>query len=250
MIMSSPALYIHDEIVHNKEAARIILPIVFKFVNPSSVIDIGCGLGTWLAVCEELGVKDYLGIDGDYVNTKMLTFPMSNFRTTDLRNKFDFNRKFDLVICLEVAEHIQESSTDNLIKSLVKHGDTILFSAAIPGQGGQNHVNEQWPKYWQEKFKPHGFYFHDVIRPKIWDNAKVEWWYRQNIFLVNRTPPDDPLFNSLEIVHPELFKQKINDGLEFYNSILSGKQGVKLSLQIFVNALIYATKVFFGKTLK
>lgn len=250
MIMSSPALYIHDEIVHNKEAAGIILPIVFKFVNPTSVIDIGCGLGTWLSVCEELGVKDYLGIDGDYVNMKMLTFPTSHFRTTDLRNKFDFNRKFDLVICLEVAEHIQESSTDNLIESLVKHGDMILFSAAIPGQGGQNHVNEQWPKYWQEKFKHHGFYFHDVIRPKIWSNAKVEWWYRQNIFLVNRTAPDHLPFNSLEIVHPELFKQKLNDGLEFYNSILNGKQGIKLSLQIFVNALIYATKVFFGKTLK
>src|SRR5688572_19921778 len=104
--MNSEILYVHDEIVHNKNAARIILPLVFELVKPTSVLDVGCGLGTWLSVCDEFGVKDYLGVDGDYVERTKLTILESKFLSVDLRNRFTTKRKFDLVICLEVAEHL------------------------------------------------------------------------------------------------------------------------------------------------
>ena len=46
-----------------------------------------------------------------------------------------------------------------LVATITKHGDAVLFSAAIPGQGGQDHLNEQWPEYWQKKFEVNGYYF-------------------------------------------------------------------------------------------
>jgi 2-polyprenyl-3-methyl-5-hydroxy-6-metoxy-1,4-benzoquinol methylase len=60
----------------------------------------------------------------------------------------DLEKEFDLVVSLEVAEHLPASAADQFVNTLVKHGKKILFSAAIPGQGGQDHLNEQWPDYW------------------------------------------------------------------------------------------------------
>ena len=139
-----------------------------KVPEGSKVLDVGCGIGTWLKAFEECGVKDYLGLDGNHVNRSLLKIPAEKFRVQNLLESFRLNRKFDLVISLEVAEHLDEKISDQFVKGLVEHGETIVFSAAIPYQSGQNHVNEQWPAYWQQKFEKHGYYFHDVIRPKIW----------------------------------------------------------------------------------
>jgi len=240
--MNSEILYVHHEIIHNKNAARIILPLVFELVKPTSVLDVGCGLGTWLSVCDEFGVKDYLGVDGDYVERAKLTILESKFLSADLRNRFTTKRKFDLVICLEVAEHLPESSADVLVDTIVEHGDSVLFSSAIPGQGGQNHINEQWVEYWQAKFEARGFYFHDVIRPKIWNNENVELWYRQNIFLITRYQPNPDLISPLSIIHPELFEKKLKNQEEYYDSLVTGKQGIRIAIRIFLASIIYKIK--------
>jgi SAM-dependent methyltransferase len=242
--MSSEILYVHEELVHNKRAARAVLPHVFQFIKPASVLDVGCGLGTWLSVCEELGVRDCLGIDGDYVDMKKLAIPLAQFRTFDLRKAFNLSKKFDLVISLEVAEHLPESSADDFVKSLVAHGDTILFSAAIPGQGGQNHINEQWPEYWQSKFNQHGFYFHDVIRPEIWADPAIDIWYRQNMFMVKREKPSSRFV--LSAVHPELFNMHISIKDEYISSLTAGKHGVKASFLVFFNSLKVKLKSLLG----
>ena len=144
--------YIHTEAIHNLSAPRVIVPIVLEMIKPNSILDVGCGIGTWLKVFEEYGVDDYLGIDGDYVDRSTLKISEKRFLPNDLRKRWSLNRKFDLVVSLEVAEHLPEEVADLFVSTLSAHGDTILFSAAIPGQGGQNHVNEQWPTYWQKKF--------------------------------------------------------------------------------------------------
>ena len=117
------------------------------------------------------------------------------------------NRKFDLAICLEVAEHLPESSAEGLIQSIVKHADVIMFSAALPGQGGQNHINEQWPHYWQALFEKYDYEMIDFFRSKIWNNQKIERWYRQNMFLVVRkghSLSSEGDTNALSLIHPEL----------------------------------------------
>lgn len=205
--------YFHEEEIHNTSSSKIILPIVLDLINPKSVLDLGCGIGTWLSVAKDLGISDVLGVDGDYVDRSLLSkyLSESEFESHDLSHPLDLGNKYDLCICLEVAEHLPEYSANILVANLKEHSDLILFSAAIPGQGGQNHVNEQWPNYWAEKFSKHGYVFLDIIRPLIWDNPKVDYWYKQNIFLIIKDSHE--LLNnfassSLSLVHPELYNAK------------------------------------------
>jgi hypothetical protein len=185
---------------------------------------------------------DYIGIDGDYVDHSMLKISPARFQSHELSKTFNLTRKFDLVISLEVAEHIDERSSDTFVESLIKHGDVLLFSAAIPGQGGQLHLNEQWPEYWQEKFARHGFYFHDVIRPEIWANDRVDFWYRQNMFLITKEKPEPSALRLLSVVHPELYKLRLNNEKEYQQNLVDGKQGLRVSSAIFFNAIIFKLK--------
>lgn len=206
-------MYIHKEIIHNKNSATEILPLIFELFQPKSIIDVGCGTGTWLKVADELGVGEILGVDGDYVELSRLHIPQEFFQSHNLDNPLSISRKFDLVLCLEVAEHLSGENAERFVQDLTKLGNVILFSAAIPNQGGQGHKNEQWPCYWQEKFAKRGFLFYDEIRPKVWNNGKVDWWYRQNLFLVAR---DDnklnltPVSTPMPLIHPDLYAAKIN----------------------------------------
>ena len=119
---------------------------------------------------------------------------------------FLLGRTFDLVQTLEVAEHLDEASADTFVDSLARHGDTILFSAAIPGQGGTHHVNEQWPSYWAEKFARAGYTAYDVIRPRIWADPQVQVWYRQNMLLFARSRVFEGAQPRLDLVHPDLWR--------------------------------------------
>jgi SAM-dependent methyltransferase len=201
--------YIHDDVVHNFNAAREVLPLAMELCKPTSILDVGCGTGTWLKVAQELGIQDIQGVDGNYVDRNMLKISNNHFYPHDLNTPFSLNRKFDLAICLEVAEHLLPEAANDLVSSLTKHSDLILFSAALPGQGGQHHINEQWPSYWQKLFAEKGYEMQDVIRMKIWNNPKIERWYRQNIFLVvNKNHPLAKGENkdALSLIHPELFE--------------------------------------------
>jgi SAM-dependent methyltransferase len=201
--------YIHDDVVHNFNAAREVLPLVMEMCKPASILDVGCGTGTWLKVAQELGIEDIQGVDGNYVDRNMLKISVSHFQPHDLNTPFSLNRKFDLAICLEVAEHLLPEAAKDLVSSLTKHSDLILFSAALPGQGGQHHINEQWPSYWQKLFDEKGYEMQDVIRMKIWNNQKIERWYRQNIFLVvnkNHSMAKGENREALSLIHPELLQ--------------------------------------------
>ena len=151
--------------------------------QPRGIIDVGCGNGSWLSAVKELGVKEVLGIDGIYVGDKEIKVDKSEFLKKDLTIGFDLKKRFDLAISLEVAEHLPENKSDTIVDILVKHSDVILFSAAIPGQGGQYHFNEQWPEYWNKKFRDRGYVAYDILRDQFWDNDNVFWWYKQNILL-------------------------------------------------------------------
>jgi SAM-dependent methyltransferase len=206
--------YIHSEAIHNTGAANEVLPYVFDLLHPGGVVDVGCGTGSWLKVAKQLGAKEILGIDGIHVEKSMLCINEDEFLQHDLTLPLPAGTKYDLAICLEVAEHLPEVAADNIITILCAHSDIVLFAAALPGQGGQFHINEQWPAYWQEKFKRNGFSAYDILRAPFWDNSKVDWWYKQNMFLyikegagpvLNiRDSADLPVF-----IHPELFDDKL-----------------------------------------
>ncbi len=196
-----------------RRSAREIVPFVMGLVQPKSVIDVGCGVGTWLSVFMQYGVEDMLGIDGEYVDRQMLEIPEANFMPFDLRKPLRIDREYDLAVSLEVAEHLPEQHAQQFVDSLSRLAPVILFSAAIPFQGGTDHVNEQWPDYWVSQFRQKGFVGLDCIRWRVWRNENVEWWYAQNAFLVvreehlNRCPPLSmehryPSCDPLAVVHP------------------------------------------------
>jgi SAM-dependent methyltransferase len=167
----------------SRQSAERVLPIILAAVQPRTVIDVGCGVGTWLAVLTESGVADVWGIDGDYVDRSLLQIPQQRFLPHDLTMPIHLERRFDLVLCLEVAEHLPADSAPTLIGSLVSLGPVVLFSAAIPYQGGTHHVNEQWPEYWARHFAARGFVPVDCLRRRIWQLEEVQWYYAQNILL-------------------------------------------------------------------
>lgn len=168
-------------------SAKEIVPLILELVRPGSVIDIGCGAGTWLSVFKEFGIEEICGVDGDYVDAKILKIPKEQFLSLDLSKPFHLGRQFDLVLSLEVAEHLPPESAGIFIDSLTKLGPVVLFSAAIPHQGGTQHMNEQWPDYWAKLFQHKGYVAIDCIRKTIWQNSNVEWWYAQNLLLFVRT---------------------------------------------------------------
>lgn len=166
-------------------SARNMLPHVIRMFSPGSVIDIGCGVGTWLSIFKELGVARTLGVDGAYVDQSQLLIDRDTFRSHDLSQPLKLDETFDLAVSLEVAEHIAPSSAQTFVDSLVRAAPLVLFSAAIPhqGGGGGDHVNEQWPEYWIERFAKCDYVAYDCIRSLVWDDPSVAYYYAQNAFV-------------------------------------------------------------------
>jgi SAM-dependent methyltransferase len=230
--------YIHDEISHNMTTPNIVVPLVMELISPKSVVDIGCGIGTWLRAFKNNGVKEILGLDGQWCNRDLLHkyIESHEFRCVDLEQPIHLEKKYDLVISLEVAEHLSEQAADIFIQSLVNAGNIILFSAAIPGQGGFNHINEQWPQYWADKFKNHGYKSYDIIRKNIWNYTEIERHYKQNIFLVahNSVKIDYEESEILPLVHPDVFK--------YINKIVQGKRGISFYCPLLIKSIINKIK--------
>ena len=162
----------------------IVLTEALKALPPChSAVDFGCAVGTWLKGLEKYEIADIRGYDGKWVDQSKLLIPKESFFAIDFDKPMEIDRKFDLAISIEVGEHLQESSADAFIENITKSADFVLFSAAIPFQGGENHVNEQWPDYWNTKFNRFGYICIDCIRKKLWNNDDVIDFHRQNILL-------------------------------------------------------------------
>lgn len=179
----------------SSRSARTVLPLVLAGMSVRSVLDVGCGAGAWLHEYAALGVHDALGVDGEYVRPEQLLIPGERFLAHNLAQTFDLGRRFDLVQCLEVAEHLPAAHAGTLVDNLTRHGDCILFSAAVPGQGGEYHVNEQPHEYWRDLFAARGYRLFDWLRPQLRERREVEPWYRYNLLLfiqdrhIPRLPP-------------------------------------------------------------
>lgn len=228
----------HEKTVYS---ANTILTLLLQKIPPvNSAIDLGCGVGTWLSVLRDKGIKEIKGLDGSWVDQNLLAIPADCFEQVDLSRKIKPQKKYDLAISLEVAEHLPSSQAKEFVLTLTELSDFVLFSAAIPFQGGKNHFNEQWQSYWVNLFQEAGYLVYDFIRPKIWNDNQIPVWYRQNILFfvdshkaaavletdglnVNQMP--------LDIVHPDLFIDKMQKHKSlkgsfklFYRSLIAGSK--------------------------
>jgi hypothetical protein len=168
-------------------AAGKIIPLLRRSLKVASVADIGCAQGVWLKIWQDAGVNEIRGVDGDYVQGANLKIAPELFTSADLSKSLDLGRKFDLVQSLEVAEHIERKYADQFVQNLASHAEKyILFSAAVPGQGGEYHVNEQPYEFWRGRLERHGFEAYDFLRPLILHDRRISFWYRYNCILYVR----------------------------------------------------------------
>lgn len=219
----------YTKVDSNLENARIIVQRVLAQLAPiaiNSVVDWGCGLGAWLRAFKENGVSQVKGYDGKWVDKSKLfdNIDQTEFEEVDFEGSiFDPDvKRYDLAMSLEVAEHINAQYAERFINKITASSNIVLFSAATPQQGGQNHVNEQWPDYWDALFSRNGFAAYDTLRYEIWDDDRLYAWYRQNIHMYVKS--DDPSLADLRqrllalcpnnvtgtkrLVHPVFYMQK------------------------------------------
>lgn len=204
-----------DRDARTRATARTILSYLFQKFEIKSVCDVGCGVGTWLAAARELGAAKVKGYEGPWAGKTPLVIEAELIALQDLEAELQDKQRFDLVVSLEVVEHLSADRGPGFVKDLCALGDLILFSAAIPDQGGTGHVNERWQSYWAGLFDQEEFDVFDVVRPAIWQDESVPWWYRQNTLVYARrgTATGDVLGQQLtvpsaylDVVHPELFR--------------------------------------------
>jgi len=207
-----------DQVRGSRRSAQQVVGLVLSLIEPRSVVDVGCGLGAWLSVFGENGVNELTGLDGDYVDANKLLIPRERFFPSDLTRRISHRSRYDLVVSLEVAEHLPASRATSFVQDLVALGPVILFSAAIPGQGGVHHVNEQWPEYWRDLFARHDYVPIDCLRRRLWTNERVQVCYRQNMmFYVSRAhlanvprlahEQERNDLTPFSMVHPHLFRE-------------------------------------------
>jgi SAM-dependent methyltransferase len=194
-------------------SAAVVVPLLCEMFEPGSVVDVGCGTGEWLAAFQRQGVKDVQGLDGPWVDSAQLSIDATCFRAADLTDPPLLGRRFDLVTSFEVAEHLPERAAAPFVEYLTSLGDVVAFSAATPFQGGTSHLNEQWQDYWSQLFAARGYAAFDVVRPKIWFDPGVEFWYRQNLIVYVAAErsvalPFEPTETVLPLVHPELLTRR------------------------------------------
>jgi len=203
------------EAVSGRAAARVV-PMLVDWFAPTSVIDVGCNAGVWLRAFVDLGVDDVIGVDQPEVGRARLMIPPERFVPADLAQPLGIDRTFDLALCLEVIEHVPATASQLILDELVAFAPAIVFSAAVPGQGGDHHVNERWGSWWDDHLVKRGLVRFDVLRHALWDDPGVQWWYAQNIAVY--TVPDHPAVEQLrnderpipiDVVHPRLFTEAL-----------------------------------------
>jgi SAM-dependent methyltransferase len=218
-------------------AANVISKMVIDLLDGvDSLVDLGCGLGIWPNAFLEHGVSTVIGVDGEYVQRDLMVLPESHFTFHDLTQPFKLDRKFDLASSLEVAEHLPRDRAEGFVEDLTDLAPVVLFSAAIPGQGGTHHVNEQWQDYWAKLFAARGYRAIDVIRPAVWSMPKLQQCYKQNtlIYASDAAIEANPKLaaaravtydDQLDLVHPLFWRRTMDRMRDMRLSVAAMRSG-------------------------
>lgn len=203
--------YIHETTVHELKNPSIIVGEILKHFSPKTVIDLWCWLWSFVKVFQDYWIDAYW-VNGERTERDKLFIDDKSLLIYNLEQYHDFWKQYDMALSLEVAEHIDEKYSDNFVKTITSCSDIIIFSAAIPWQTWQNHINLQSPEYRERKFNTYWYNFYDVFRHIFWNNEEIFWWYKQNIFLVAKKwvkIPDSLIEKPPRyIIHPDLFNSQ------------------------------------------
>jgi len=183
--------FFNNTIKFEAKSAWSFVDIILEYFSPKSIVDIGCGAGIYLSEFEKRGIKDLLGIDGSPHAKNSFLLTKDRLEIFDLAKHYEFKRSYDLCLCLEVAEHLEESNADILVNTIINASDIIIFTAAVPGQGPRSigHINEQPHVYWIDKFRQKNYLFQENLSKEIREKMKekkVVWWIVNNLMIFKK----------------------------------------------------------------
>lgn len=204
-----------EQLAGSLGSARVITALVSQRWRPTSVIDIGCGRGAWLAAWGEQGVERLEGVDGPWNSGDRMIDPRIRFTSADLEHPLPRRERHDLATSIEVVEHLSPAAGVAVVDALAAMSDAVLFSAAFTGQGGVNHVHEAYHSHWGALFRARGFRVFDAVRPSVWGDERVMPWHRANVFVFARDGhplsaagwPEIVDLSFMNAVHPWLYER-------------------------------------------
>ena len=183
--------FFHNTIKLESDSAKAFVDIILEHFSPKSIIDIGCGAGIYLFEFKKKGIKNVFGIDGSEHAKSSFLLSKNKLEIFDLAKEYKADKKYDLCLCIEVAEHLREEDADTLIKTIIKSSDLVIFTAAVPGQGPRSidHINEQPHKYWIDKFSQNNYCFLDDLTKEMrlkMERKRVVWWIVNNLMIFKK----------------------------------------------------------------
>ena len=225
-------------------SAQKVVDILYELFKPKTIVDIGCGTGLILKYFQKKGSK-IMGYEGSWISKDLIKENIANeyVNIIDFENLKNYNaQEYDMCICLEVAEHISLLNADKFVNFITSHSKLVVFSAAIPNQGGFNHINEQWGEFWDFKFKQLGYEKFDILRPILWDQEDITWPYKQNLLVYShennkilnhelKMMPNNKLINP---IHYESYINKTNK----YISIITYQESIKFYFKLLIKKLL------------
>lgn len=172
------------------KAGAVIAKSIDASLHPSKVVDVGCGTGDLLESLAQFGCHG-LGLECAQAALEICRSKGVNARTFDIETDSlpaDIGH-CDVVVCLEVAEHLPERAADRLVGMLTQLSSTVVFGAATPGQGGHDHVNEQPHEYWITKFEALGYHRDQKLVATwqaAWEAGGIPAYYYRNLMIFRR----------------------------------------------------------------
>ena len=226
-------------------SAKNVVNVLFEIFKPKSVVDVGCGTGLLLKYFQSKGVS-INGYEGEWIDRELIS---NNITDDSLISIIDFenlndipeNKSFEMCICLEVAEHVSLSQSEKFVNFISQHSELIVFSAAIPNQGGFNHINEQWGEFWDIKFKNLGYIKYDILRPILWGNDLITWPHKQNMVVYVHSSNDvlNRKLNTMiqnKLINPIHYESYLNK-TDKYLAIINYKQNIFFYFKLFIKRI-------------
>ncbi len=186
--------------------AAAIAEELIRHLKPKSVIDVGCGKGHFLVEMKVHGAK-IAGVDGPWVTEMDPDLDMSVLQVQDLEKPYKAKKRYDLASSFEVAEHLSPERAESFVQDLTALSDHVLFSAAVPGQKGQGHINCQWQDYWAKLFAEQGYDCYDPFRRRLANHPQMASWFLQNLLFYVKSDVK---------VSPELAEHRITPSAASY----------------------------------